>query len=337
MVSIDLSLFVEIVIFLSLLFTLDRIFYRPVLAKISERKQRLVEEKTTLDGIQSNELILKNNIQSKLTGAHQTAEQFHTDTLRKVENITADQISKLSSEYNEKTLAYTQKTEKNIECSRQEITPQIEPLARQFIKKLLPLVICIFLMGFPVFGALAESPGHGADSHDSEHAEEHAGISETWRAINFIVMVSILLLLTRKPISRALLNRSEGIRNTLQESTLAIESASGDLSQLETRLSEVETEASEIVHKSAAQTEELQKQLENDGLAKLEKIKMIGNKQLEMISQKAFESLNTDTVSKALEKAVDILSEGIDLETDRNLVSDCIDKLDVQIRKNKES
>ncbi len=328
MVSIDYSVFIQIVIFLTLLFSLNHLLYQPVMAKIAERKRILSEDKDAAGTANREHQQIQTDIQHQLQAAERKAEETYVEKMRIIESHTKETLHQTSQELKEEELHYTQEIQKSMISIRAELDTESSSLAHRMIRKLLPVMILGILIGPPGFTA-EHSPGE-----DPGHQTTHGGgMNERARSVDFVLMVGILYVLLRKPIGGALQNRTSAIDRTLKESAENKQIADQQLQMIKTRYHTIASEISVIEKKTDMEIEEQEQNAAQEMAGKIERIRQHAQHQKKSLACAAERQIKEQVVSKALEMVQQQLSTGLDKETDRRLVDDCIRQLGLHFEK----
>jgi F-type H+-transporting ATPase subunit b len=156
----------------------------------------------------------------------------------------------------------------------------------------LSVFLCFGIVGFVM---AASEGGHGEIAHaETAHGEAaEAGHGEagghgtgwaatdTYRVMNFAVLAIALFFLLRKPVSRALNSRIEGIKDQLRELEAKKESAEKELTEFNKKLADLEMEAERIVAEYERQGQEAKERILKEAEASAGKLEEQAKRNIE--------------------------------------------------------
>ena len=185
----------------------------------------------------------------------------------------------------------------------------------------LPLALAALLL-FGSAVAFAETGGeHG------EAAPKGWVATDTYRVMNFAVLAIGLFLVLKKPVSRALGGRIEGIKAQLEELEEKKNTAEAKLAQYDTKLAELDKEAESMLAEYVKQGEDAKARILKEAEAAAEKLKEQASKNIEYEFLQAKAELKAQIVEKALAKAEAIIKEKINSEDQDKLVDEYLEKV----------
>ena len=207
-------------------------------------------------------------------------------------------------------------------------------------KKLAVLAIAV-IAAFMLVGtgaAMAASGGghgdtadtHGEAAHGEEHGDAHGGgwtKYDTYRVMNFSVLFIGLFLLLRKPLSKALNSRIEGIRAQLEELEAKKKAAEDELAGYNEKLAMLDKEAEKIVAEYIQQGEDARDRILKEAESAAEKLEAQAQKNIEHEIAKAKQELQQDVIAKALVKAEDLIKAKITEDDQNRLVDEYLEKV----------
>ena len=207
-------------------------------------------------------------------------------------------------------------------------------------KKLAVLAIAIIaaLMLIGTGVALAASGGghgdkadtHGEGAHGEAHGDAHGGgwhKEDTYRVMNFTVLFVGLFLLLRKPLSKALNSRIEGIKTQLEELEAKKKAAEDELAGYNEKLAMLDKEAEKIVAEYIQQGEDARERILKEAESAAEKLEAQAQKNIEHEIAKAKQELQQDVIAKALVKAEDLIKSQITADDQNRLVDEYLEKV----------
>jgi F-type H+-transporting ATPase subunit b len=151
--------------------------------------------------------------------------------------------------------------------------------------------------------------------------------TDTWRVMNFVVLVVALFFVLRKPISQALSSRIKDIREQLASLEAQKAEAEKQLAQYNEKLSQLESEAEKIVEGYIKQGNEAKAKILQEAQATAEKLQVQARRNIEHEFDKARQELQREVVEKSLVKAEETLKKAITAKDQDKLVDDYLDKV----------
>jgi F-type H+-transporting ATPase subunit b len=141
-----------------------------------------------------------------------------------------------------------------------------------------------------------------------------------WQVFNFVLLVVVLLVVTRKPIQSYLEDRRNGIMTSLSEAAALQREAEENYSRWQRQLVELDQRIDEIRSTAAARAERESTQILTDARATAERIKRDATAAIESELRRAQARLRAETSELAIELAAGILREQVnDADRDRLL------------------
>ncbi len=148
-----------------------------------------------------------------------------------------------------------------------------------------------------------------------------------YRCINFAIMFGVVFFLARKPLSSALANRAENIRQELAELEAKREEARKRFAEMEKRLADSEGEREAILHQFREQGErEMAKIIEN-AYALAERIKAQAKFTIEQETAQAKAELRQEIAELSAQVAEDLLKQNITPDDQVRLVDEYLAKV----------
>ena len=188
--------------------------------------------------------------------------------------------------------------------------------ARVIILVILAVLVCLTMGLETVLGASgAESGAKGWIATD------------TYRVMNFVVLLVALIFILRKPISQALSARVKSIREQLESLEAQKAEAEKQLAQYNEKLSQLEKEAEKIVKSYIKQGNEAKAKILKEAQESAEKLQAQARRSIEHEFDKARQELQRDVVAKSLVKAEETLKKAITGKDQNKLVDEYLDKV----------
>ncbi len=179
---------------------------------------------------------------------------------------------------------------------------------------ILVLLGCL-LSAFPALGSGSEGVPKGWEWTD------------TYRVINFCVLVAVLVLVLRKPVSRSLQGRISGIQDQLADLENRKKEAEMKLAQYNERLSLLDKEARKIVEGYVQQGKDAQQRILQEAKLASEKLEAHARRQIESAFDRARLEVKTAILEEAIVKAEATIRERISAEDQNSLVDDYLNKV----------
>ena len=151
--------------------------------------------------------------------------------------------------------------------------------------------------------------------------------TDTWRVMNFVVLLVALIFVLRKPISQALSSRIKDIREQLESLETQKAEAEKQLAQYNEKLSQLESEAEKIVEGYIKQGNEAKAKILKEAQATAEKLQVQARRNIEHEFGKARQELQREVVEKSLAKAEETLKKTITAQDQDKLVDEYLDKV----------
>ena len=180
----------------------------------------------------------------------------------------------------------------------------------------------------PAFGLCAAESGHGEGSGESGSKGWVA--TDTYRVMNFVVLAVGLIILLRKPLSKALKSRITGIQDQLSELEEKKKKAEAELAEYNEKLSHLDKEAEKIVTEYVKQGNEAKIKILKEAELAAQKLEEQAKKSIEHEFKLAKEKLQSEIFEKALAKAEDLLRDKITTEDQDRLVGEYLNKVVVR-------
>jgi F-type H+-transporting ATPase subunit b len=184
-------------------------------------------------------------------------------------------------------------------------------------------VVLMTALVFLFFGAafaFAAGGGEG-DGHQKWVA------TDTYRIMNFTVLVVGLFLLLRKPVSKALNSRINGIREQLENLEAKKAEAENELTKYIEKLAKLEGEAESIIEDYIRQGNEAKARILKEAESAAEKLEEQAKKNIEHEFEQAKIRLKEDVLEKAMARAEEIIKTKISTDDQERLVDEYLNKV----------
>jgi F-type H+-transporting ATPase subunit b len=167
-------------------------------------------------------------------------------------------------------------------------------------------------------------------SGDGGHGEAGAKgwvATDTQRVLNFAVLAGGLFFLLRKPVSRALRARIEGIESQLKDLEARKQAAEKELATYNEKIALLDKEAETIVAQYVRQGEEARGRIIAEAKDAAEKLEAQAKRHIEHELRSVRERLQAEIIDKALTKAEARLRERITVEDQDRLIDEYLAKV----------
>ncbi len=183
------------------------------------------------------------------------------------------------------------------------------------------VILAVFLFCF-VGTVAASSEGEGGH-------EAHKGwiATDTYRVMNFTVLVIALFFLLRKPVSQALDSRIRGIKDQLSELEAKKKDAEKELAKYTERLSHLEQEAEKLIEEYIRQGNEAKARIIDEAKKTVEKLEEQARRNIEHEFKQAKIKLQQDILEKALVNAETLIKNNITSQDQDNLANEYLEKV----------
>lgn len=189
---------------------------------------------------------------------------------------------------------------------------------------LLALAVLLTLgFGGPALGAT--DGGHGEGDHGG--AAKGWVATDTYRVMNFGVLAIALFFLLRKPVSKALNARIEGIKEELADLENRKQKAEKELAEYEQKLSSMDQEAQKIIAEYERQGEEARKRILAEAEQAADKLQQQAQRNIAFEYKQAKARLQEEVLDEALSKAEALIRSSMTGEDQERLVDEYLEKV----------
>ncbi len=182
------------------------------------------------------------------------------------------------------------------------------------------LVLAIGLVMLAAGIAFASSGGDHAEAKGWEK-------TDTFRVMNFAVLMTALFFILKKPVAKALSGRIDSIRNQLEDLEIRKAEALKELAAYEDKISRMEQESADILARYKQQGEDVKKRILAEAASAAEKMKEQAVQTIEREFEDARNQLKMAVFEQALEKAEASLKEKITEDDQDKLVDEYLTKV----------
>ena len=151
--------------------------------------------------------------------------------------------------------------------------------------------------------------------------------TDTFRVMNFAVLVIALVFVLRKPLSQALGSRIKGIKEQLEDLEARKNEAEKKLAEYDEKLAQLEKEADKIVEDYIKQGREAKARILKEAEAAAEKLKAQARRNIDHEFEQAKLKLQQEIFEKSLAKAEEIIKNKFSEEDQDRIVDDYLKKV----------
>lgn len=151
--------------------------------------------------------------------------------------------------------------------------------------------------------------------------------TDTFRVMNFVVLVVALVFVLRKPLSQALGSRINVIKEQLEDLEVRKTEAENQLAEYNQKLAQLEKEAEKIVEDYIRQGNEAKARILKEAEASAEKLQVQAHRNIEHEFGQAKLELQKEIFEKSLVKAEEIIKTKISGKDQNRLVDEYLKKV----------
>lgn len=142
--------------------------------------------------------------------------------------------------------------------------------------------------------------------------------------LNFLILVVILRAVAYKPVARLLQQRSDKIRNSLNQAEADRKAAEQTLADYKAQLSDAHKKAQEIVDKANVTARKEHDAAVEETRREIERMKSSAQVEIENERNRAFDEMKSQIVALSLAAAGKVVSKNLDSKENDKLVNDFI-------------
>jgi F0F1-type ATP synthase membrane subunit b/b' len=150
---------------------------------------------------------------------------------------------------------------------------------------------------------------------------------EVWKFVNLFIFLAVLIYILRRPLSEAFKARREGIRRELMRAQEERNAALAKLEEVETRLSRLDAEVTEIRTQSVKEAEDERERIRLATEAEIEKLREQTRREIESAGKAARQDLREFAAEQSVRLAEEIIRKDIRPEDDARLITLEIEEL----------
>ncbi len=151
--------------------------------------------------------------------------------------------------------------------------------------------------------------------------------TDTFRAMNFVVLAVALVFVLRKPLSQALSSRIKGIKEQLEDLEARKAEAEKQLAEYNEKLAQLEKEAGKIVDDYLKQGNDARARILQEAESSAEKLKVQARRNIDHEFERAKLKLQKEIFETSLAKAEEIIKSNISDEDQDEIVDEYLKKV----------
>ncbi len=181
------------------------------------------------------------------------------------------------------------------------------------------MVMVLLLLGF-TGGALGSSAG--------EQVTKGWAATDTYKLMNFALLIIVLFFLLRKPVSQAMNDRIKGIKAQLSELEAKKNEAQKELAEYNKKFLHLEQESEKIIAEYVKQGNEAKARILEEAKIAANKLEEQAYRNIEHEFEKAKLKLREEVLDQALDRAEKIIQKKITAEDQSRLVDEYLEKVE---------
>ena len=182
------------------------------------------------------------------------------------------------------------------------------------------VLICALVLLYFAGNAVGASSG-------GEQGSKGWVATDTFKVMNFAVLAIGLFLLLRKPVSKALSDRIQGIKDQLSELEARKKEAEEELARYNEKFQQLDKEAEKLIAQYIQQGEDAKARIIKEAEIAAQKLEEQAQRNIEHEFKKTREKLQEEVLEKALTKAEEIIKTRISDKDQERLVDEYLDKV----------
>ncbi|MBU4344658.1 MAG: ATP synthase F0 subunit B [Desulfobacteraceae bacterium] len=183
------------------------------------------------------------------------------------------------------------------------------------------ITVIMIVVAVLIFSGVAWSSSGG------EHGTKGWVATDTYKVMNFTVLIVGLFFLLRKPVAQALNARIKGIKDQLNELEVKKKEAEKKLAEYNERLLLLDKEAEEIIAGYIKQGNEAKARILEEAESEAKKLEEQASRNIDSEFKQAKSKLQKETFANALIKAEEIIKSKINSKDQDRLINEYLEKV----------
>ncbi len=151
--------------------------------------------------------------------------------------------------------------------------------------------------------------------------------TDTYKVINFTVLLAGLIYLLRKPLSQNLNDRIKGLKDQLSQLEAKKKEAEKQLADYNEKFQKLDQESEKIIAEYIKQGHEAKNRIIQEAQAAAQRLEEQARKNIEQEFEKTKQKLREEILEQALETAEEIIKSKITTQDQNRLVDEYLDKV----------
>lgn len=337
MLEVNFTFVVQMVIFMTTMFLLTKLLFKPIIQTIEKRNAAIYG---TRQEVEAKEKKFKEQLESYYAIIDTAKKQLAEELVQRRKGAEAEQTALLdktrqagSNLLNEARLKIKEEEEK----AKKALSKQSHLFSSFIVRKLLgrdllqnTLRVSPFALLVPaVIGFIYPALLWAATEHPAHYSgvpiEQYIKLG--WQIINFIILLVIMYLVMRKNLGAYFVQRSNKIGMDIDEAQKARIEMERRIKEYEARLKGVDQEVARMREEAQKEAEALTRKIREDTKRASEMILQQAQKSIQLETKKAQEALKAEASLLAINLAEEILRRDITPEDQERLIQDYISKM----------
>ena len=137
MITIDITVVIQIINILILIVVMNAVLYKPVRTVLAKRKEKLAELGSAIDTFKKNAELRKEEINRKLNDARSKAKEEIEKAKGEAQTATSESLAKVRQEATDSKNSQLSEIEKQFADALQQLSGQIDSFASEMAAKIL--------------------------------------------------------------------------------------------------------------------------------------------------------------------------------------------------------
>lgn len=163
----------------------------------------------------------------------------------------------------------------------------------------------------------------GADKFDPLHVEPGFLL---WSGVTFVILLAILYKVGWGPLTKAIEEREEGIRDDIEAAKKARAEADADMALYKKQLEEASEKAKQLLDEARDAAERAKATILDDANAQADALKEQAKREIEAATEKAMSEIKTYIVDVAMTASTKFVTKSVDEDAHKKLVDDALSK-----------
>jgi len=323
MISLDLTLVLQIIGFFILLIVLNRFLYNPVLKILKEREAKIggtiKHAADTEKEVEAGLLSYDKKIKEAAVKGHEERNKIKQEGLNTEKEI----LEAARAEASNELASMRAELVRNKDSALASLKEEAKSISKTVAEKILERNLALILLTIGV-SLLLPALGYAAEG---EHGGGHGSVGGTWKIINFVILAIGVYLVWTKAISKLLDKRSAEIKKAIDDATEARQIADKKAAEYKQKLALLEKRVSEMHAELAAEGEAEKKRIIEEAGKASEQVRVQARVAAEQELKKARLEIRAEVAELSVKLAEEILKKELKPEDQSRLVKGYLNNL----------